>query len=67
MSYRKEFKAKDLTSSFVPEATREEIKQAMDTGKKVEWEYSSFEDPGDDWQQVVVDGKPVQGTHHFGY
>lgn len=68
MSYFREFKFGDLSSiRLAPQEARDKINEALLEGKEVEWEFSSFGDPGKDWQQVRVDKQPVPGTHSEGY
>ena len=41
------------------------IDNAISAGKTVVWERSSFTDPGEDWNRVLVDGVVVY--HENGY
>ncbi len=70
MPYREEIKhAGDIpmASSVGGSVNADEMRQALDDGKKVEMEYSSFSDPGDDWGQVRIDGKVLPGSRVKGY
>lgn len=64
MSYRQKFS--DAFKPFGMDAkTWEKIVDARDNGKNVEWECSSFSDPGNDWNKVLIDGLEV--WHQDGY
>lgn len=41
------------------EDTWTKIQEAQAEGKKVEWQHSSFSDPGDDWNKVLIDDREV--------
>ena len=45
MSYREEFNIQSLGTNRWPEEVSAKIKAAVEAGKVVEWEFSSFTDP----------------------
>lgn len=67
MSYREPITQDTSLFSIVNKEARAAVAQAVANGKKVEWEFSSFSDPGDDWQQVRVDDAVVPGSRQGGY
>ena len=67
MSYRDKFDVQSLASNRWSPEVKAKIKTALDEGKKVEWEFSSFSDHGPDWQKVLIDGDVVRGTYEECY
>ena len=67
MSYRQTIDKKTSLFSIVNKDAQAAVAKAVAEGKKVEWEFSSFTDPGEDWQQVRVDDVVVPGSRQAGY
>lgn len=58
MSYREPITSvSDLF--MVSEEVETKVQEALDKGKKVEYENSSFADTGDDWSKILIDGISV--------
>lgn len=64
MPYKADFK-ENRKPWGMSDQTWELIQKAIADGKKVEWQHSSFNDPGDDWNKVLVDDECV--FHQDGY
>jgi hypothetical protein len=65
MPYYRPITLADNLSRCVPESVRECVAKALAEGKKVEWEHSTFTDPGGDYNKILVDGQAVY--HESGY
>lgn len=68
MPYARQFNAVSdlayLTRKGRPDVVAK-IQAALDSGKKVEWVSSLFEDPGPDYNKVTIDDEQVY--HEDGY
>lgn len=65
--YMKKFERADLflLSFGAPKDVQDRVKTALDAGQDVQWECSSFRDPGGDYSAILVDG--VQVYRQEGY
>lgn len=43
------------------------VVQAISEGRRVQVQCSAFSDPGKDWNELVIDGRPIPGSRIVGY
>lgn len=43
------------------------IKRALAEGRRVQIQSSLFSDPGEDWNELLVDGQPIPGSRIYGH
>jgi len=52
---------------FLKKEVAEVVWQALEKGDLVELNCSSFNDPGDDWTEILINGQPVPDSKVPGY
>ena len=68
MPYLEKFEGDpDKSWDIKTESTRQIVKEALKLGLKVEVRRSSFSDPGEDWQEIVINGVTIPGSRVQGY
>jgi hypothetical protein len=56
MAYREPLKDTRALSMFATSIVLEAVEKALEDGRKVEMEHTSFSDPGPDESRVLIDG-----------
>lgn len=67
MPYTQPMKPGESLCSIQNKEARAKVQKALDEGRSCEWVFSSFSDPGDDWQACKIDGETVPGSRQSGY
>ena len=56
MAYREDLTSTRALAMFAPSIVLEAVEKAIEDGRKVEMEHTSFGDPGPDESRVLIDG-----------
>ena len=59
MAYREKLTTIGTLDMFAPPRIVAQVEQALETGQTVEYEYTSFNDPGPDETRILVNGQRV--------